>query len=72
MERDEYYYVDYPEFFEDYYEERTEDDYDFEDVDCEDCGLKFYIRPSLYKDGKKPWPHKCERCQKGLPPLYEY
>lgn len=28
--------------------EFTGDDYDFEDVDCADCGLKFYIRPSLY------------------------
>jgi hypothetical protein len=56
---------------------------DFEDVDCEDCGIKFYIRPSLYTEEaqarrvaagllKKPWPTKCPRCEKGLPPLYEY
>jgi len=49
-----------------------DDEYDFEDVDCEDCGLKFYVRPSFYKDTNKPWPTKCPRCMKGLPPLYEY
>ena len=49
------------------------DDFDFEDVDCDSCGLKFYIRPSLYnKASGKPFPTQCERCRKGLPPLYEY
>lgn len=43
---------------------------DYEDVDCEDCGIKFFINPDNYKD--KPIPKKCTRCQKGLPPLYEY
>lgn len=43
-----------------------------EDVDCESCGLKFWIRSCLYGENKKPWPHKCPRCEKGLPPLYEY
>jgi hypothetical protein len=46
------------------------EDWDFEDVDCEDCGIKFYVRPSAYVS--KPWPTKCTRCTKGLPPLYEY
>jgi ribosomal protein L34E len=61
----------------------TDDEYDFEDVDCEDCGLKFYIRPSLYTREaqqrrreanlpERPWPTKCERCVRGLPPKYEY
>ena len=44
---------------------------DYEDVDCEDCGLKFFIDPANYSDGK-PIPRKCERCRKDLPPLYEY
>lgn len=47
-----------------------------EDVDCASCGLKFWIRSCLYSfhpvAGKKAWPVNCERCQKGLPPLYEY
>lgn len=47
-----------------------EDEYDFEDVDCEDCGMKFYVRPSSYVG--KEFPRKCERCKKGLAPLYEY
>lgn len=46
-------------------------DYDFEDVDCESCGLKFYVRPSAYPEGTS-FPTKCPRCVKGLPPLYEY
>lgn len=25
-----------------------DDENDFEDVDCEDCGLKFFVRPSMY------------------------
>lgn len=56
----------------------SDDDYDFEDVDCEDCGLKFFIRPSAYFVGDtrvrndRPYPTKCYRCLKGLPPLYEY
>ena len=54
------------------FKEESDDDYDFEDIDCTDCGLKFYVRPSLYGEGKKPWPRQCERCHQGLPPLYEY
>jgi hypothetical protein len=50
----------------------NETDYDFEDVDCVSCGLKFYIRPSLYTGTDKKYPEMCSRCQKGLPPLYEY
>ena len=51
----------------------TNDDellYDFEDVDCEDCGMKFFVQPSALVG--KEWPTKCPRCAKGLPPLYEY
>ena len=47
-----------------------DEDCDFEDIDCEGCGMKFFIRPSSYVG--KEWPTKCPRCQKGLPPLYEY
>lgn len=43
-----------------------------EDVDCTTCGLKFWISSCLYGEGKKPWPTQCPRCEKGLPPLYEY
>lgn len=42
------------------------------DVDCQSCGLKFWIRACQYGEGKKPWPKNCSRCEKGLPPLYEY
>lgn len=42
--------------------EPSDDDIDFEDVDCEDCGHKFFVRPSSYKD--KPWPARCDRCRK--------
>lgn len=52
-------------------------EYDYEDIDCSDCGLKFFVRPSDYthfrtNDGRKPWPTQCPRCVRGLPPLYEY
>ena len=47
-----------------------------EDVDCKSCGLKFWIRSCQYSFhpvvGKKAWPENCPRCEKGLPPLYEY
>lgn len=48
--------------------------YDYIDIDCEDCGLKFIVRPLtlLEKQSGKKYPTKCGRCQKGLPPLYEY
>jgi len=48
--------------------------YDYIDIDCEDCGLKFIVAPLTLdqkKSGKK-YPTKCSHCQKGLPPLYEY
>ena len=52
-------------------------EYDFEDVDCEDCGRKFYIRPSLYtKEAQerrrqqglpeRPWPTRCDGCAKAF------
>ena len=42
---------------------------DIEDVDCEGCGMKFYVRPSAYTPHtNKPWPKECPRCVKGLPP----
>lgn len=53
-----------------FYEE-TEDDHDFEDIDCASCGMKFFIRPMAHPSGA-PFPTECERCRKGLPPLYEY
>lgn len=28
----------------------NEDEDDFADVDCKECGLKFYVRPSLYTE----------------------
>lgn len=43
-----------------------------EDVDCQSCGLKFWIRACQYGEGKKPWPRECPRCVKGIPPSYEY
>lgn len=52
-------------------ETEVDPEYDFEDVDCEDCGLKFYVRPSSYPKGTS-YPTKCGRCTAGLPPLYEY
>jgi hypothetical protein len=54
------------------FQEESDEDYDFEDIDCCHCGLKFFVRPSLYGEGKKPWPTICHRCEKGLAPLYEY
>jgi hypothetical protein len=33
---------------------------DFEDIDCEDCSIKFFIRPSAYVD--RECPKKCPRC----------
>ena len=48
--------------------------YDYIGIDCEDCSLKFIVA-SLTLDQKKSgkkYPTKCPRCQKGLPPLYEY
>ena len=48
-------------------------EYDFEDVDCADCGMKFYVRPSAYRPyTTRDCPIRCPRCVKGLPPLYEY
>lgn len=44
-------------------------DADYEDVDCEDCGLKFFVDPQI--QAKNPQ-SKCARCRKGLPPVYEY
>lgn len=48
--------------------------YDYIDIDCADCGLKFIVRPLTKeeKESGKPYPKKCGRCQRGLPPLYEY
>ena len=51
-------------------DEPLDDETDFEDIDCEDCGMKFFVRPSSLVG--KEWPRKCPRCVKGLPPLYEY
>lgn len=42
----------------------NDDDCDFEDVDCEDCGRKFFVRPSAYAGTNKPWPTRCEKCRK--------
>lgn len=48
--------------------------YDYIDIDCEDCGLKFFVRPFTLEEKQKgkEYPKKCGRCQRGLAPLYEY
>lgn len=48
--------------------------YDYLDIDCQDCGVKFIVGP-LSNEAKamgKEYPSKCSRCRQGLPPLYEY
>lgn len=48
--------------------------YDYIDIDCVDCGLKFFVGPltNKQKASGRQYPTKCGRCQRGLPPLYEY
>lgn len=48
--------------------------YDYIDIDCIDCGLKFIVRPLTLEEKKtgKEYPKQCGRCQRGLAPLYEY
>jgi hypothetical protein len=48
--------------------------YDYIDIDCTDCGMKFIVRPYTKEEKEcgKTYPTKCGRCQRGLPPLYEY
>ena len=43
-----------------------------EDVDCEACGLKFWVRSCLYKSNERQWPRQCPRCVSGQTPPYEY
>jgi hypothetical protein len=48
--------------------------YDYIDIDCKDCGLKFIVAPLTMEQEKagKTYPTQCGRCQRGLAPLYEY
>jgi hypothetical protein len=48
--------------------------YDYIDIDCADCGIKFIVAPlsaEAEKSGRK-YPTQCGRCRKGLAPLWEY
>lgn len=51
-----------------------EEFYDYIDIDCEACGLKFIVAPITLEQKKagKVYPTKCGRCRHGLAPLYEY
>jgi hypothetical protein len=49
------------------YSPMDEPELDFDDIDCSDCGLKFFVLAD-----STPKSNLCGRCQRGLPPLYEY
>ena len=39
------------------------DYYDYLDIDCEDCGVKFYINPANYIDREDEIPTRCWKCR---------
>lgn len=40
--------------------------YDYIDIDCEDCGYKFFVRPLTLEDKKagKEYPTRCRKCER--------